>query len=93
MIDVSAYYEHRPESREKLSTLKKAFQSSGPIGCTCSVCADNNAAKSNYDPASALFVNYDDILPETVKRLTPHQYFVSGQSIPAYVFKTRDWRK
>jgi len=95
MADVPAYYEQNSQARaDKLSAaFKKAFVTSGPIGCSCHICADHKNPASSDNPALAVFGNYDDILPETVEELTPHQYLLCDQSIPVYVFKTREWRK
>lgn len=38
------------------------------------------------------FSNYDNILPELVGELTPHQYFLCPQSVWVYVFRTRKWQ-
>lgn len=90
MTDLETYYTDYPSSRPK--PMSKSDLRNWISDCSCLACKSHK--KSAANKVVALFENYADIVsPKTHKYLSPHQYMLLPQIMPAFVFATRKWGK
>ena len=91
MIDSEiAYQQTNSPSRPDLGEIDDVSES-GVSECICHVCLKSK--ERGVRRKVSRFSSYDEIVPETTKFLTDHQYFLCSPWVYAYVFKSRSWGK
>lgn len=59
--------------------------------CMCRVCQRKTVAGEG--DVKSVFEDYNIIVPSKTRRLRRHMYLLCPSEIPAFVFKSRAWRK
>ncbi|KAL8921843.1 MAG: hypothetical protein Q9172_003805 [Xanthocarpia lactea] len=89
MADSESYYMHvSPKSKPMLGLLSDGVPQA-VHQCWCTICLRNKAGVDMRKTSK--YSEYDDIIPEKTKELTPHQYLLCSDSVNAFFMKTRTW--
>lgn len=88
-VDLPTFLNSYTAERPQLSEAPKGPQSLPAPDCDCFSCATPPAVENLLRK----YATYNRIIPEIGSTLTPHQYFLCGQAVWAYMFKVRNWRE
>lgn len=89
-VDFPSFYEEYNEYRPALMEPYVSTGNTTKSPCMCPACI---GGAKDQERQILRVDRYDSIIPEANKELTKHHYFLCPQSVWAYMFKARDWRK